>query len=142
MNPVRNMKNLIIFLFIFLILLTPALSFAEEGWKGLIPCSNTATTDTATTVTPAGDCDFNALMKLINTIIHFILFNLVVPIAAVMFAYAGFLMVTSGGNTEARGKAKGIFTNAALGLVIAAAAWLIIRTILSILGYKYIGTFF
>jgi len=53
-----------------------------------------------------------------------------------MFFYAGLKMVTSGGSAEARGKAKSIFTNAVLGLAIAVGAWLIIRTILSILGYQ------
>jgi hypothetical protein len=53
-----------------------------------------------------------------------------------MFAYAGFLLVTAGGEAAgARTKAKSIFTNAVFGLVLAVAAWLIVNTILSILGY-------
>ena len=95
------------------------------SWLGLVPCDGSR----------ENPCDFNAFMALINKVIRFILFALAIPIAAIMFAYAGFLMVTSGGSTEARGKAKKIFTNAAYGLVIAATAWLIVRTILSILGY-------
>ena len=75
-------------------------------------------------------------MSLINDVIRFILFKMVVPIAAIMFAYAGFLMVTSGGSTEQWSKAKKIFTNVAFGFIIAVAAWLIIRTILLILGYE------
>ena len=60
-----------------------------------------------------------------------------VPIAALMFAYAGFLMVTAGEEAaSARTKAKGIFTNALFGLVLAAACWLIVKAILDILGYK------
>lgn len=81
-------------------------------------------------------CDFNAFLDLINTVIKFILFNLAIPIAAVMFVYAGFKLVTSGGSAEARGTAKRVFTNTLFGLIIAAAAWLIIRTVLSILGYQ------
>lgn len=109
------------FVIVFIILVIPAISSAE----GLVPCDNTNTS-----------CDFNQLMNLINTVIKFILFNMVIPIAAIMFAYAGFLMVTAGGEiAHARTKAKSIFTNTLLGLIFAAAAWLIIRTILSILGY-------
>ena len=100
----------------------PVFSFAA----GLVPCGNTGQ--------PA--CDFNGFMTLINTVIRFILFDLVVPIAAIMFFYAGFLMVTSGGSAESKTKAKGIFTNAVFGLVIAVAAWLIIRTLLLILGFE------
>src|SRR3989344_7919835 len=114
----KKFAKILIFLFVIIV---PVVSFAG----GLVPCDGTA----------ANPCDFNAFMALINKVIKFILFNLAIPIAAIMFAYAGFLMVTSGGGTEARGKAKKIFTNAAYGLVIAATAWLIVRTILSILGY-------
>jgi len=109
------------FMIVFLMLLVPVFSFAAGG---LVTCDG-------------ADCDFNALMELVNEVIRFILFNMVVPIAAIMFAYAGFLLVTAGGETAgARTKAKTIFTNAVIGLVLAVASWLIIRTILSILGYK------
>ena len=111
--------------------ITPGADVRREFEGGLVPCDNIVGADGKI----ANPCDFNAFMALINKVIRFILFALAIPIAAIMFAYAGFLMVTSGGSTEARGKAKKIFTNAAYGLVIAATAWLIVRTILSILGY-------
>ncbi|OGI94941.1 hypothetical protein A2917_01920 [Candidatus Nomurabacteria bacterium RIFCSPLOWO2_01_FULL_42_17] len=107
-------------------------SIPEVSNTGLVPCNNTPAVDG----TIAQPCDFNAFMNLINIVIKFILFSLVLPIAAIMFFYAGLKMVTSGGSAEARGKAKSIFTNAVLGLAIAVGAWLIIRTILSILGYQ------
>ena len=100
------------------------LHFAQAG--GLVPCDNST----------ANPCNFTALLTMVNTIIHFILFGMVIPIAAIMFAYAGFLMVTAGGEAaHARTKAKEIFTNAVIGLIIAAACWLIVATILHILGY-------
>ena len=112
----------------------PVLSLAAD--TPLVPCTNTP--DPTTGIVPdASKCDFNQLMNLVNTVIHFILFDLAIPIAAIMFAYAGFLLVTAGGEAaSARTKAKSIFTNAVIGLVIAVAAWLIIRTILLILGYE------
>lgn len=110
------------FVIVFLLLVAPALSLAD----GLVPCDNTKTT-----------CDFNQLMNMVNTVIKFVLYDMVIPIAAIMFAYAGFLMVTAGGEAaHARTKAKDIFTNAVIGLIFAVAAFLIIRTILSILGYQ------
>ena len=45
-----------------------------------------------------------------------------------------FLMIFSGGESGKRTKAKGIFWNVALGLILAAAAWIIIHTILGIVG--------
>src|SRR3989338_2242834 len=114
-------KKLLVPALTLLILLTPVLSLAQ----GLVPeC-------------PAGGCGWNEFMALINKVINFILFYMAVPIAAIMFAYAGFLLVTAGGEAAgARTKAKSIFTNAAIGLILAVAAWLIIKTILAILGYE------
>lgn len=105
----------------------PAISFASE--HGLIPPCDS--------ISKPGECiyGFNELMALINNVIHFLLFKLALPLSAIMFAYAGFLMITAGG-AEGKTKAKGIFSNAVFGLVIAAAGWLIIRTILSVLGYE------
>ncbi|OGI60560.1 hypothetical protein A2641_03440 [Candidatus Nomurabacteria bacterium RIFCSPHIGHO2_01_FULL_37_25] len=124
---------------VFLMLVAPVISFAAfDPLKGLVPCNNTPD-DSGTIAEP---CNFTAFMKLINNIIDFILFYMAIPIAAIMFFYAGFKLVTSGGSTEARGKAKNIFTNAVIGLVLAAAAWLIVKTLLSILGYKDIDRFF
>jgi len=79
-------------------------------------------------------CNFDDIIKLINNVIDFILKYMVIPICAIMFAYAGVLLVISGGQDSARTKAKDIFTNAVIGLVIAFAAWLIVKLILSILG--------
>jgi hypothetical protein len=83
----------------------------------------------------AKGCGFDDFMDLINRVINFILFVMALPIAAIMFAYAGLLLVLSGGASEKRTKAKNVFTNVAIGLVLAAAAWLIIHTVLSIVGF-------
>ena len=118
-----------------MLLFSPVMSLAQPNVVsdngGLVPCSNTP--DASGKILQP--CDFNALMDLVNNIITFILFYMAIPIAAIMFAYAGFLLITAGGG-EAKTKAKGIFTNAVLGLLLAAAAWLIVSTILSILGYE------
>lgn len=112
-------------------LVMPVLSLAAENPDaGLVPCGKADATGVI-----RNNCDFEDFMVLINNVINFILFALALPIAAIMFAYAGVLLVTSGGSTENRSKAKSIFTNAIIGLILSAAAWLIVKTILSILGY-------
>lgn len=118
----------------------------EEAGGIWTPDSTTSSTTTASTTSTTGSlvpcdnstaqpCNFNALMNMVNTIIHFILFDLALPITAIMFAFAGFELVTSGGSTEKRGTAKKVFTNAVVGFIIAMAGYLIIETILHILGY-------
>lgn len=141
----------LIFTFIFLlsVVIVPVFHVAraeeEKKWEGLVPCGKdvyTAETKDANGIKHvAGEvknpCDFNAFMFLIDKAVKFILFYLAVPISAIMFAYAGFLLVTAGGEAAgARTKAKEIFTNAAIGLALVAAAWLIIKTILTTLGFE------
>ncbi len=122
----KKTQKFLISIAVFCLLILPALSIAQTPPSTLVPCGGTDQ--------PA--CDFNQLMNLINGLIKFVFEFLAIPICAIMFAYAGILMVTSGGSSESRGKAKNIFTNAAIGLLIAGASWLIIRTILAILGYN------
>lgn len=85
---------------------------------------------------PAGGCGFDELMKLINKVINFLLFTIAVPLAAIIFAYAGFLLITAGGDPAKATKAKAIIKNLLIGFIIALAAWLIINTILSTLGFQ------
>lgn len=117
----KSLTKYFIFIIVFMIFLMPMISLAA----GLVPCDNVT-----------NKCDFNQLMNLANTIIQFVLFDLALPITAIMFVYAGFELVTSGGSTEKRGTAKKVFTSAVIGFVIAIAAWLIVKTILTIMGYS------
>ena len=111
------------FVIVFILFIVPIVSLAD----GLVPCDNSS----------GKPWNWAALMTLVNSVIHFILFDMVIPIAAIMFAYAGFLMVTAGGEAAgARTKAKGIFTNVVIGLIIAVAAWLIVELILTTLGWS------
>ncbi|OGI67449.1 hypothetical protein A2823_00970 [Candidatus Nomurabacteria bacterium RIFCSPHIGHO2_01_FULL_41_91] len=125
----KKTKKFLIFISIFLILVMPVLSLAYTLGEPLVPpCSTAAAPE---------QCGWGQLMGLVDNVITFILKYMAVPIAAIMFAYAGFLLVTAGGEAAgARTKAKSIFTNAAIGLILAVAAWLIIKTILAILGYE------
>ncbi len=107
-----------------------------EASAGLVPpCRKIAATQTTVEQCVWG---LPELGTLINNVLDFVLKKLALPIAAIMFAYAGFLLVTAGGEAaHARTKAKEIFMNVAIGLVFVAGAWLIVKTLLSILGYKY-----
>ena len=108
--------------------------------------STTTTTTTTPTPTATGkpgvlvpcsaNCQFNDLMKLVNDVINYVFLVLAVPIAAIMFAYAGILMVTSAGSKESREKAKSIFFNVTLGLFFIGACWLLVHLVFNIVGYK------
>lgn len=139
----KNISKIIVLVSILTIVSIPLFSYAAQDPDngGLVPCGNEVTpfVKDKTGKTSGGEilnpCGFDELMIMINKVIHFILFDMVLPISAIMFAYAGFLLLTSGGEAAKKTKAKNIFTNVAMGLIIAVLAWLIINTILSILGY-------
>ncbi len=101
--------------------------------ESLVPCGTEKDPSTGKITNP---CDFDGFMTMINNVINFILIKLALPISAIMFAYSGFLFLISGGNAEKKSQAVGIFTNVAVGLIIIAASWLIIHTILVLLGYN------
>lgn len=80
-------------------------------------------------------CDFSYLMLQINALISFLLFKLAMPLAAIVFAYAGWLYMSSGGSGGQIEKAKGLFKSVLIGFLIALAAWLIVKAIMLGLGF-------
>jgi hypothetical protein len=108
--------------FLFMSIALPSTVFAAlDPASGLIPCGNAVQTQ----------CTFDDLIKLAQNVINFLIFDIAAPIAAVMFAYAGFLWVTNGGNESQITQAKGIFWAVFWGFVIALAAWLTVNMIVN-----------
>lgn len=95
--------------------------------SALIPCGNV---EVAGSVPVAERCEFNDLIQLAQNVIEFLIFRIAAPLAAVMFAYAGFLYLTNQGNESQVKKAHDIFWSVFLGLVIALAAWLVVNFVL------------
>jgi len=97
-----------------------------EGPETLVPCDGL-------------DCDFAQLMKLVNNIINFLLKTIALPIFALIFAYVGWLYMSSAESPDQRNKAKSILKNSVIGFIIAMAAFVVIKTILVSLGYEGIN---
>ena len=103
------------FLLIFILLLTPSVVLAQ----GIVPeCSP--------------DCGFTDLMQLFRNITGFLV-GISIFLAAISFAWAGFIYMTSGGNPGKVSQAHGIFKKVGIGLVIVLAATAIVNIILSLL---------
>lgn len=137
---------LITFLFASLVFPTLVSAQAKPGLLPLVQCG-TEQAPIVNTTNPDGSinqsggeitnaCTFNDLLGLISRVVSFVLFYLTIPLAAIMFAYAGFLLLFSGGNSGQMERAKSIASNVVLGLIFALGAWLIVTTILWALGYK------
>ena len=83
---------------------------------GLVPCINGCTL-----------CD---LFVLIKNVVDFLVKDIAVPLAVIIFIYGGIMMLTSAGSEEKIKKGKTALGQAIWGLIIVFAAWLIIDTII------------
>lgn len=99
--------------------LPPPGSDTQNQTGGLVPCTGI-------------NCNLCAAGKLIQNIINFMI-GISIPLAALLFAWAGVLYWTSGANPSNKDRAKHIFADAIIGFVIALAAFLIVQTILKVL---------
>lgn len=100
----------------------PTYSYAASS--GLVVCGVGSDIGSAT------ECQACHIFALIDTVARFILF-LAVPIATLLFAYAGFLYFTQGVHGHSEGKA--IFRDALLGFVFVLCGFLIVDTIIKTL---------
>ncbi|MEZ6209461.1 MAG: pilin [Candidatus Paceibacterota bacterium] len=121
--------------FVFTILLAPVfVSFAEyTSENGVVVKCNTELDANGQFVDP---CTFDSVLAAINNVIDFLIYYMVIPIAAIVIMVAGFMYLTSGANPEKRKKARKMLLNLVIGLVLALAAWIIVKFILDGLGYE------
>lgn len=94
--------------------------------SGLVPCGTSQNGANEGGATGCQACD---LVSLLQKVINFML-GLSIPIAIALFAYAGILYFTSTTNQGNISKAKGMFSSALTGLIIALGAYLVVETVL------------
>lgn len=81
---------------------------------------------------PTEACNFCDGLIVIKNIIS-ILFEFAIPLTVIMIIYGGFKLMLAGGNEKSIKTGRDIMTNAAWGLVIVLASWVIINTVLQLL---------
>jgi hypothetical protein len=96
---------------------------AHAQASGLVPCDGE-------------DCTINSVMQLINKIMDFFFHTLLFPLFVVMVMYLGFSYLKAGGSPGQHAKLGSMAQHMVLGLLLMLCAWLIVKTILSILGYN------
>jgi hypothetical protein len=84
-------------------------------------------------VTCDTNCGWPALVAMAARIIDYLIL-VSGSLAAISFAYAGWMYMTSGGDSGKVSRAKGIFLKVVIGLIFVLAAWLLVHEILRILG--------
>jgi hypothetical protein len=124
-NTIMNRSRLF-FLALAAVALLPALTFAATAdfFGPIVPdacnCPNAA----------AG---WGCVVQVVGGLLKFaISFGII--IAVLMFAYAGFLWVLNPMNPENRSAGRKMLINAAIGLVLTLSAWLIVNTLLNVIG--------
>lgn len=104
-------------------------------WKTLIVCDGVKIDGVGVV------CTLGHLITLAQNLI----FDLVVIstfLATAAFAYAGLILLTSGGSTAKKDEAKRVFTKVLIGYLWILGAWLVVYTITSALlksGYSILG---
>lgn len=95
--------------------------YADDVTSKLIPCTN--------------KCDLGSLMQLINNLITFLIKVILFPITVLMFVYAGYQYITAQGNPSKKANVKKMLWHLVGGIVLILCAWLIVKTLLVVLGY-------
>ena len=103
---------------LFLILIVMPIFAGAQG--GIIPACGGAP--------PQKECGFNDLITLINNIIRELI-KYSIPVAAAVFAWAGFKMMTNPDNPGTRKESLDMIKKVFIGLAIILAAWLITETL-------------
>lgn len=111
--------------------LNPAVTLAQSttppplDYSGFVKCDGVVKTGKDAEPGRTQVCNFAALMNTIVKAINW-LFIISIPVATVLFAYAGLLYMT--GTPGNRTKANGIFTSVGIGFIIMITAWIGVRT--------------
>jgi len=125
---------------------------AQSGTTAVTPASTTAlTTKVGGIVSPDGDglipcdgadCTFNSAIQLLDNLMSFFFTTLLLPIFVVMIMYLGYSYLTADGKPGQHARALSMAKHMVMGLLLILCAWLIVHTILSILGYTDTFGFF
>lgn len=85
---------------------------------GLVPCSGANCTT----------CD---LLKLVSNIASFVVKDVAIPLAGLLFLASGIMMVVSGGSEERFKKGRLMMINTLIGIVIVFASWVLVNALIT-----------
>ena len=102
-------------------------------YEGLVPCGKTKASEGESSLVTE-PCQLCHIFVMIDGIIDFITQKIVPPIVILMMIIAGIMFFFAGGNPTLLVQAKKLITSVVIGLVIIFSAFLIIQTILNVVG--------
>lgn len=93
--------------------------------------------DVKSTIIPCTDkCTFRDVFLLLNNIIDFIIKTLLMPVIVLMIMYTGFQYLMARGNPGQHAKLLSLIKHIIGGIVLILCAWLIVRVLMTTLGYS------
>lgn len=125
-----SLRAILVFVACIVLPLSAFAASAGACPDSLIPCG-CDTGGTPGVVDPAEQCTFDDFIVLAQNVINFLIFKIAAPLAAIMFAYAGYLYLTNRGNEAQVKQAHDVFTYVLIGLIVALAAWLTVNFIVT-----------
>lgn len=131
-RTILNIFFLPIFLFLIFYFLLPSFVLAQNN-NPLFQCSgaNNLEVDNSGSIHNR-ECKFEDVVNLAQAVVSK-LFVIALAVAPLIFAYVGWLFLSSGDAPGQRDKAKKIAKNVAIGLAIMMLAWVIVNLILTAL---------
>jgi len=109
-----------VYIFIVILSILFIAPFVVFG-QGLVPCEGV-------------NCTIDHLVELATRVVDWFVILIVPSLAGLAFMIAGFYYITSAGDPNRVQRAHEIFKYTFLGIVVALAAWLIIKTLLTTFG--------
>jgi len=114
-------SNILLIVNCFLLVIASPVSAA-----GLVPCSGP-------------DCNACSLLQLISNVINFIVLDITMPLAGLLFLIGGIMMVAAGGSEEWFKKGKKVFLDTVIGVLIILGSWVIVNTLITTFGSSVEG---
>jgi len=106
----------------------PVLAAAYPG--GLVPCGNGDPTDPGFT-----PCQLNDVFALIFNIFDFMVWYISIPLAGLIIVAGGVMLLVSGGNPGLVSLGKRMLWGAIIGILLIFCSWVIIKAVLTAIGY-------
>ena len=120
------MKKYILTFLLLVLFFAPVLTIAQ----GLVPCGQGLPTDPN-----FKRCELEDLFKLIQIIYKFLVWNIATPLAGLIIVIGGIMLIISAGNPGLANQAKKIIMNSIVAWLLVFGSWLIINTVLNVIGY-------
>jgi hypothetical protein len=118
-NEKLQIKNLLIISFLVFLFLIP--NFVQAD---LVPCGGSG----------EPPCEICHLFVMLDTIIDFVLFYIIFPLATLLLIIGGGMFVLSAGNPQKINNAKSILFSTIFGLVIIFSSWMLVNTFMTGIG--------